>query len=242
MRARRLLIPLSLLALLLPTAAPAVRAHSQPSATYHIFIRMQHAMRKAPSAHIVYDTALVPLIPPYTGQELLSGVADISPRQRIARLRRVSEARFRFSPPLPSIPVHGFQDTYVVVANREAHRVAEVTAGRPRSNSRWYCSTLTSAEQSLWYDLTALPPIPRQPTRVSMLAPMVVAGRAVWQIKITQQKAFSILSIAKDDFLLLRDAVTRPHQPRSAEPTTTTVYDFSRYGEQVTASLPKQCR
>jgi len=200
-------------------------------------------MQKAPSAHIVYHTALVPLTPPYTtGQELLSGVADISPRQRIARLRRVSGARFRPPPPLPSIPEHGLQDTYVVVANRESHRVAEVTAGRPRSNSRWYCSRLTSAEQREGYDLTSLPPIPPQPTRVSMLAPMVVAGRPVWQIKITQQKAFSILSIAKDDFLLLRVAVTRPHQPRSPEPTTTTEYDFSRFGEHVTASLPKQCQ
>lgn len=239
---RRLLIPLSLLALLLLPTARVIRAQSQPSVALHVFIRMQHAMQKAPSAHIVYHTALVPLTPPYTGQELLSGVADISPSQRVARLRRVSGARFRLPPPLPSIPEGGFQDTYVVVANREAHRVAEVTAGRPRSNSRWYCSRLTSAEQSQWYDLTSLHPIPRQPKRVSVLAPAVVAGKWVWQIKITQQKAFSILSIAKDDFLLLRDAVTRPHQPRSPEPTTTTEYDFSRYGEQLTASLPKQCR
>jgi hypothetical protein len=208
---RRLLIPLSVLALLLPATAPAIRAQSQPSAARHIFVGMQRAMQKAPSAHIVYHTALVPLTPPYTGQKLLSGVADISPRQRVARLRRVSGARFRPPPPFPSIPEHGFQDTYVVVANREAHRVAEVTAGRPRSNSRWYCSRVTSAEQSQWYDLTSLPPIPRQPKRVSMLAPTVVAGKPAWQIKITQQKAFSILSIAKDDFLLMRDAVTRPH-------------------------------
>lgn len=238
----RLLIPLSVLALSLSIAAPAVRAQAQPSAARHVFIRMQHAMQKAASVHIVYHTALVPLTPPYTGQELLSGVADISPRQRIARLRRVSGARFRTPPSLPSIPDHGFQDTFVVVANREAHQVATVSGGRARSNSRSYCSTLTRAEQSQWYDLTSLPPIPRQPKRASMLAPSVVADRPVWQIKITQQRTFSILSIAKDDFLLLRDAVSRPHQPGTPEPTTTTVYDFSRYGEQVTASLPKQCR
>jgi len=239
---RLLLILLSILRMSLSATAPSIHAQSQRWAARHLFVDMQHAMQKAPSAHIVYHTALVPLTPPYTGQELLSGVADISPRQRVARLRRISGARFRLPPSLPSIPDHGFQDTFVVVANREAHRVAEVTAGHPRSNSRWYCSRLTSAEQRQWYDLTALPQIPRQPTRVSMLAPMVVGGRPVWQIKITQQKAFSILSIAKVDFLLLRDAVTRPHQPRSPEPTTTTVYDFSRYGEQVTASLPRQCR
>jgi hypothetical protein len=75
---RRLLIPLSVLALLLPATAPAIRAQSQPSAARHIFVGMQRAMQKAPSAHIVYHTALVPLTPPYTGQKLLSGVADIS--------------------------------------------------------------------------------------------------------------------------------------------------------------------
>jgi hypothetical protein len=51
-----------------------------------------------------------------------------------------------------------------------------------------------------------------------MLAPTVVAGKPAWQIKITQQKAFSILSIAKDDFLLMRDAVTRPINPDPLSP------------------------
>jgi hypothetical protein len=156
----------------------------------------------------------------------IAGRADISSRHKRAHV--VSTENAKQLKPSPSSAKLRLES--ISVGKRSAMRT---------NKQSWECVAASSSD----YDLAALLPHANKPID---LGPAAVGQVSVWRVRVTASDSTGKYRvdyfIAQSDYSLVRLGEKITIGTGTSTATVKATLDYSRYGESVTAKLPRKCR
>ena len=165
-------------------------------------------------------------------------------RQKIVNQSEITRVTFHL---LGDTTVMTSSDTYILVGHWMAQKIVYSStavfrrgkSSHTRDAAPWICLTVGAQTVNQAVSLLKFEPLPSHLRHATSLGASVVRQALVWLVRVRLPRGSVVFSIAQSGYALLREAVTTHGKPRD---TYTAIYDFSRFGEPVKATLPKACR
>jgi len=206
---------------------------------------MRRSIKQVPSAHVVISAHEKSRVIGWQPTRLVeSGTADLSRREKVINQHQTTRVT---NTVLGTTIVSDISETYILVGHRMAQKIVFSStavfrrgkSSHTRDAAPWTCLTVGAQTVNQAVSLLKFERLPSHLRHATSLGASVVRQAPVWFVRVRLPRGSVVFSIAQSGYALLREAVTTHGEPRD---TYTAIYDFSRFGEPVKATLPKACR